>query len=256
MKAILSLKMVLVIAFLSNLVPIVSFSQVVNVERLRLKTDTTGLFGNAAVSLNIIENKKKILKTGGNLHLMLKKTKNVYLVISNINLIRAGDEDFVNNGFQHFRYNHLLTERFIIEAFTQAQFNELLKVKNRDLAGTGLRVKILKSKKINLYSGFLYMYEYEEIKGESIIHRDHRMSDYLSIGLYLNETFSFESTTYYQPLIKNFNDYRISSENTLGFIITKNLSFDLAFSILYDTRQPEDIPGTTYELTNSLRYNF
>jgi hypothetical protein len=171
-------------------------------------------------------------------------------------LIRAGDEDFVNNGFQHLRFNHLLTERFIIEAFTQAQFNELLKVKNRDLAGTGIRTKIVRSKKFNFYSGFLYMYEYEEIKGENIIHRDHRMSDYLAIGLYLNETFSFESTTYYQPLLKNFADYRISSENSLNFTITKDLQFHVAFSILYDTRQPEDVPGTAYELTNSLSYNF
>lgn len=255
MKAI-ALKTALFIAFLPTFFPILSFSQVVNIERLRLKADTTGLFGNAEVALNLIENKKKILKTGGNLHLMFKKTKNVYLVISNINLIRAGDEDFVNNGFQHFRYNHLLTGRFIIEAFTQAQFNELLKVKNRDLAGAGLRLKIVRSKKFNFYSGFLYMYEYEEIKGENIIHRDHRMSDYLAIGLYLNDNFGFESTTYYQPLLRNFNDYRVSSENTFNFMITKNLSFNLSFSILFDTRQPEEIPGTTYELTNSLSYIF
>lgn len=246
--------------FLLTIICILGFttvkSQVVNIERMRLKADTTGYFGSGAVTFNLIENKKRIMNLGGKLHLMHKRPKATYLLISNLNLIRAGEEDFVNNGFQHFRFNNNLNETFIFELFLQAQFNELLKVKNRDLAGTGIRIKLLDRSKIKVYSGLLYMYEYEEIKGENIINRNHRMSDYLAMSLYFNDIASFESTTYYQPRIKYIGDYRISSENSLGLHITKRLVYQTGFQILFDSRPPIDIPETSYSFHNSLKYNF
>lgn len=246
------------LVFLLVFISIISIanSQVVNIERLRLKADTTGFFGSGAVSFNIIENKKRIVNFGGNLHLMHKRPLTTYLLISNLDIIRAGSEDFVNNGFQHFRFNRNISKAFILEAFAQAQFNELLKVKNRDLIGAGLRTKIIKKDKISIFAGLLYMYEYEEIKGENIIYRDHRMSDYLAMSIYLSETASFESTTYYQPKFEFIGDYRISSENSLGLKITKHLSYQTSFRILYDSKPPVDIPEISYTYKNALKYSF
>ena len=231
-------------------------AQVVNIERLRLKADTLGYFGSGGISFNIIENNKRIVDLGGNLHLMHKRPKATYLLISNINVIRAGDEDFVNNGFQHFRFNHKLTNSFIFEAFAQAQFNELMKVKNRVLGGAGMRLKILNKTKLKTFSGFLYMYEYEEITGESSINRDHRMSNYLAMSIYFNDIVSFESTSYYQPKFKFIGDFRVSSENSLSLKITKNLSYQTTFQLLYDSRPPTEVPETSYSYHNSLKYSF
>ena len=101
------------------------------------------------------------------------------------------------------------------------------------------------------------MYEHEETLERSInILRDFRGSAYLSCSLYPTENLSIVSTTYYQPLIKQFSDFRISSEASLAFKIFENLAFRTSFSYNFDANPIANIPKTQYELTNGIIYSF
>ncbi len=101
------------------------------------------------------------------------------------------------------------------------------------------------------------MYEYEEASDNSIaILRDFRGSMYLSFSLYPLENLSIVSTTYYQPLIKQLSDFRVSNETSLALKIFDNLAFKTSFTFNFDTEPIVGIPETQYELTNGIIYTF
>jgi hypothetical protein len=100
------------------------------------------------------------------------------------------------------------------------------------------------------------MYEYEELVNPNVILRSHRLSSYFSFTLTPVENVSFISTTYVQPLLKDFADFRLHNENVLSLAITGNLSLDIRFQISYDAEPPEAVPNVIYKSVNGLTYQF
>jgi len=188
--------------------------------------------------------------------LQYKKKKHLFLVVSNINFIQAGGNDFENAGFQHLRYNYKINKWLTAEAFTQAQFNKMLNVDFRGLLGAGARFEIMDKKSFYLAAGSLYMYEFEEISEGNIYHRDHRISNYINLKYKLNKLLSFSNTTYFQPLISDMSDFRVSMQNKFSFKISDKLSYNLTYNLMTDTNPPIGIVETTYSFSNGLSYKF
>jgi hypothetical protein len=232
------------------------FGQVINIESKRFLNDSNGWVGKADINFAVIQNTQQILSLGNTIHLQYQKNRSRFLLLNDINFIKAGNSDLVNSGFQHFRYNYKINSFLTAEIFTQAQYNRILRLKLRYLAGAGPRFKLFKTKLLRMYLACLYMYEYEEIIGEPQAKRDHRLSSYLSFSLALGKTVDLASTTFYQPNINNFQDYRIANDSGLEISISKRLNFRTGFNLLYDTRQPEGIPNLVYQLKNGLSFKF
>lgn len=53
------------------------------------------------------------------------------LLINEIDLNRAGDQDFANDGFQHLRISYHLNKNFLIESFIQNQHDLVHNIENR-----------------------------------------------------------------------------------------------------------------------------
>jgi len=174
-------------------------------------------------------------------------------------LIRANKERFIDNGFGHLRMNLFVHDNIEFEIFSQAQFNNQIRLSFRGLLGSGFRFQIYESEKAKIFSGLSYMFEYDEIKftPESIsFFRDHRLNSYFSVRFQPNPTFSFSNTTYYQPILNDFTEVRLSSQTSLKFLISKKLSYTSTFSITNDTRVPDDVPNTYYSWRNGIRLDF
>lgn len=233
-----------------------TFGQVVNVESKRFLNDTNGFVGKIDFNFQITQNTQQIINFGNNLHLQYQKDRSRFLLLSDINFVKAGPTNFVNGGFQHFRYNYKIKNRLTWEAFVQSQYNPILRLDLRLLAGTGLRLKMVKNKTIRLYFATLYMYEHERISGETNQYNTHRLSSYATFSLNIGENADFTSTTFYQPNVQNFNDYRIANDSSFELVISKKLNFRTGFNLLYDTRQPIGIPNLVYTLRNGLSYKF
>jgi hypothetical protein len=231
------------------------FGQVINIESKRFLKDTNGLVGNIGANFSINQNTKQVISLGLNSHIQYHFNKHRILAISDLSFIKAGDNDFVNSGFQHLRYNYKLANRITWEAFVQAQYNKVLLLDRRYLYGTGPRFKILKEKNIRVYAASLYMYEYQSQNNDSLHRFNNRISAYITLSINFNKV-EFASTTFYQPNFANFNDYRIATDNNFDLEINNHLSFRVGFNLLYDTRQPFRIPATTYILKNGLSYRF
>ena len=232
-------------------------AQIVNVESLRRVSDTSKWSGSASLDVGLIKNTNSIFRITNRMRLQYNTDKNLYLFINDINLQQIEDNSFVNKGIQHLRYNRKITESIKLEGFAQSQYDAVSDIRFRGLLGVGPRFKLSKNKDFRFYLGTLLMYEYEEASNNSIaILRDFRGSMYLSFSLYPLENLSIVSTTYYQPLIKQLSDFRVSNETSLALKIFDNLAFKTSFTFNFDTEPIVGIPETQYELTNGIIYTF
>ena len=232
-------------------------AQIVNVESLRRATDTSKWAGSTSLDIGLIKNTRSIFKISNKIRLQYNTDRNLYLFINDVKLEKVEDNSFVNKGIQHIRYNRKITERFKLEAFVQSQYDAISDIRFRGLLGVGPRFKLSKSKDYRFYLGTLLMFEHEEASENNIqILRDFRASTYFSCSLYPLDNLSIVSTTYYQPLLKQFSDFRISNETSIAFKLLENLSYKTTFTYNFDKNPIVGIPKTQYELTNGLIYMF
>ena len=229
-------------------------AQIVNIEDRRSDfKDSIGWHEQLDLGFSWIENDKSIIQFDGGAQLEFLFDDRRLLSISKLRFVKAGKDNFVNEGFEHLRYNVKWTPWLIYETFGQIQYNEKLLLKLRGLLGTGMRLVVYQKQKQNLFVGLSYMFEYDEEAKNNIIHQDHRMSSYFSASININERVNINSTTYYQPLWTKLNDYRISSETKLAVDLAKHIKLVSGFSLNYDSRAPESAPDLVYALSTGIR---
>jgi len=230
-------------------------SQVINIESKRFLKDTNGFIGKADLNFNINQNINRVLYLGINIHSQYVHNQHRILAIGDLAFINAGTRDFVNSGYQHFRYNYKISRLLTWEAFVQAQYNRILLLDRRYLVGSGPRIKLIKKENFRVYTAALYMYEYQSQNNDSIEKYNNRISTYLTMSLGFKKV-EFTSTTFYQPNLSNFTDYRIANDSSFEILITNHFNFKIGLNLLYDTKQPIGIPDLTYILKNGLSYKF
>lgn len=235
------------------------FAQIVNIEDKRLALDTSGIAGRIDVSGNLTRNSREVLNLSSGLRLDWQREHSHWLLLGNYSLVRANSDRFLNRGFGHLRYGRQLRKRWYWESFGQLQYNEQLRIKLRALLGTGPRFQIAEAESWTLAAGTLYMYEYNEWNDGETLRRDHRLSTYLSLKYKQDNNWSFSSTSYYQPLLTKFGESRLSTVNTFQLQIRQGLSLTSIFSLTYDgllAANTENVPATTYQWRNGLRFSF
>lgn len=248
--------------------PLFSYTQVVNTEKLRLDEKEKGLFGEAGINLGLARNRAgQTVRLGSSARLELRRSNHRWMLLGAYNLTQFNDVDepgsapknFANNGFGHLRYNRNINDWLTWEAFSQAQYDRIQQIDLRLLAGTGPRLRLVASDSAQIYFGALYMFEHEESRNEfeepeafteRLILDDHRLSTYLSAGLQLTSYLTVNHVTYYQPNLSNLSDFRISSETTLSVKLTGRLSLRTYFQLIYDTEPLVPVPNVMYVLNN------
>lgn len=234
-----------------------SFGQIINIESKRIGETKDGWTGNINFNLKYTQNTSKIWEFGNKAAFQYKKKKNTYLFLTDLKVIRKNNDDLINNGYAHIRYNHHFKDSgpFSTEVFSQVQYNGVQKIRVRSLNGLGIRTKILGNDTINLNVGIASMYEYEE--STTLTYQNNiRGSSYISFNWDISQKVRFKTINYYQPLFNNFSDFRISNESSLSLVITEKLTFNTIFNLLYDTQPVEGIPNTITSISNGLRFKF
>ena len=234
-----------------------ALTQVINIEDQRIKTDTTGWAGSGEASVYLNKNNDFVLSFLTNLHIQYKTKKSLFLLLTDVASVSVNEQEhFVNSGFQHFRYNYKITDRFVWEAFVQGQYNEPLAIEWRLLSGTGPRYKVIGTDKFRLYLAALYMYEREKNTGVEFIQNNNRLSSYVSFTITPKENYSIVSTTYYQPKFDNFSDRRVSTSIDIKSYLTKKLYLKMNYNMLDDSVPADGVVQTIYELTAGLGLKF
>lgn len=235
-----------------------SHSQVVNVETLRKVTDSAKWTGSVSLNVSVVKNKNNIFKIANKAHIQYNNKKDLWLFVNDLNFEKLEGSSFVNKGTQHFRYNRRISEYIKLEAFLQGQYDAISEIDFRGLAGLGPRFKLYGNDNYRFYLGTLVMYEYEKASDivEDRTKKDIRGSAYFSFSLYPTDYLSIISTSYYQPKLKAFKDYRFSTDTSFLFKILETLAFKTTLTYNFDAFPVATIPKTQYELTNGLLYTF
>ena len=244
------------IFFVFSCLPFGIFSQIVNIEDQRQNAPEMGLSGQADFNFNINKNTTVLYQLGNRIQARYREDENLFLFFNEINLVKADGEDFVNGGFQHLRYNKIISEKFRWEAFTQSQYNGVQKIDWRYLLGAGPRFTLLNTDSLAINTGVLTMFEYEQLKEGLGSEATVRLSTYLSFKYDITKNMNLSSTTYYQPKVWNFKDYRISNETTFNIGLTNKLSLKVIYTLVYDSRPAFEVPETIYNLKNAISYKF
>ena len=239
--------------FINLVLPFIGCTQIVNIESLRkTEVDTIPLHYRIEASTALSKNTRSIFWINLGSDIQFHRGQHTWLSVTDLNFNRSGGETLLNEGFQHLRYNRDLSEAVGLEAFVQGQYNEAIKLRMRGLLGMGIRIDLVEDEKLQIKYGISYMYEYDEESEAGFIHRDHRMNNYLSMGLNLSNQATLSSTTYFQPVAFRFNDFRLSSQTALTLKISDRLRFQAAFALQYDSRNPSGVPPSIYRLTSGL----
>ena len=174
------------------------FGQIINVENKRLSNDKEGFVGTFDLGLNLIKNTAQILQFNNNVHLQYGKENHTYLLLNDISFVqKEGEEDWLNKGYQHFRYIYQ-NKKLGFEGFIQHQYDKAQKIQFRMLMGAGARWQLVKNDSLQFAMGFSTMNEYENpVDADPFVQI--RLSHYLSFAFQVNENISLSTTNYYQP---------------------------------------------------------
>jgi hypothetical protein len=245
--------LLLLISFLST------HGQIVNVENSRLHSDTTGWMGGAGASVNLNKNAVQVL--GINLESQVQykapSQKSIWLLLGNYSFLKAGKDKLVSQGFVHLRYNYKVNNWLRWEVFGQYQNNPVLFIDHRFLLGTGPRFRLYRQNKTRLYAASLLMLEDEkELTNPVFKHTDLRNSSYVSLSLIPNGQLELVNTFFYQPLLKDFSDYRFLNQLSVKVKAGKHISLGVKFNYLNDSKPAGTAPSTTYTLATGFDYDF
>lgn len=233
-------------------------AQLVNVEKSR-KEAKPGFQGHVDMNLALNQNTRRIFETGTSAHIQYHRNRHTVLILNNLNFMRVEEDDLINNGFQHLRYNYTLGQGFVtIEALTQHQYNSIRLLQRRFLVGGGPRFRMLETDYLGVYLAPLVILEDEKFNDAAKTRTEKFKGNFILAVTYdLDERINFSHTTYYQPHFAAFSEFRLSSDSGLEFLFwEKKFSFIVTFSLAYDSHPLEDIPNMFYTLRNGIKYSF
>jgi hypothetical protein len=233
-------------------------AQVINVEGIRNPADSARFIGKASLGLELTKNVNKGFNLSSDLTLQYSFKKNTFLFLNKFEFNETNGERLTNKNVQHLRYNYRFHQKVAFESFVQFQMDQVSSINHRTLVGLGTRYKIDQSKKNTFYLGTLIMYEQENSVGVNgdVIEKNMRGDFYFSFSLRPKKAIAITSTTYYQPKINVFKDYRISSETSFILTFFKSVDLTTTFSYQFDTFPVFGIPKEQYKLENGITFSF
>ena len=178
------------------------------------------------------------------------------MFVGSYDIFKADKDNLLDKSFQHIRFNRKMNKKLIGEVFVQNQYNRKLSVASRQLVGLGPRVSLLEKDKVNCNLATLIMHEHEIISDTALVNDDFRLSTYVSAEILVSKSAQLIHTTYWQPAVLNFGDFRISSQTNIQLKITKALNYRLTYKVLYDSFPAPEVPNLSYSLLNEILYKF
>ncbi len=186
-----------------------------------------------------------------------------FFLVGNYEFQEAKEEKIVNKGFAHLRSIITLTPALFLEFFLQKEFNQFILLEDRNLAGSGLRLDVIKlfssseDSLMEIYWGSGLMFENERynipVSPETNLFRS---TNYLTIKWQITNNFSFTTINYFQFDVKRLHDYRFLSDAGFNFSITEDLAFNSLLSWRYDNEPVEGVKKYDVEVTNGITFSF
>ena len=187
-----------------------------------------------------------------------KHSKHSLLLMGSSERGKLEGNTYLESDFIHGRYRYTILSYLDWGLFLQKDRNRFRGLNDRRVVGTGPRFSFL-FKDLKMYWGIFYMFEKEEYLPEVIVDRElenNRISTFFSFKWNYSNTFTVYSTSYFQPLIEDTNDFRLL--NNSGFLvkINENLDYNFKINYIYDSHPPVEFSYDDRTMHHGFNLNF
>lgn len=234
---------------------------IVSMEDIHLGKPPAGFNGSFDLDLSDESGNTEQKGAAVGLKLQWSKDRVIDFILMNYEYGEATGVKNKNKGFAHFRHIIQRDDQLAVEAFSQASSNEFTNLTLRALLGGGLRLTLgeINDKKAFLL-GLGAFYEYEKIDtiypDESETTDTIRGNTYLVIKYHFNDFVSLVSSSYYQPSLNDFSDFRLIEDFSLVSKLNDSLSLKVGLDIAHDSEPPRDIKKTDTALMVGISLSF
>lgn len=146
-------------------------------------------------------------------------------------------------------------DRFMLEMFTQHEFDQFRKLDVRFLLGAGPAIHVLHGEEYDLMFGSAYMFEYLDFTFPSQ-EFNHRWSNYLQLKLKANDRLKFDGVTFIQVKFNDFTDVLCMWSIAMTTRATKWLSVQFSVGFNIDSRPPAGAKGFGVQTGSALVMEF
>lgn len=218
----------------------------VNMERFRRDSEKAGLEGSADFDLTVMTGNSDFQLLGLGSRINYNWGRSYSFLVLNGGIGWNKGERFMDNAMVHLRHVITLNSRLQNEWFLQFDQNHKRKLEARKVFGVGVRAKVMTAKTLKMRSGIAWMYEQERynLADEEWHPRQttsHRLSSYLTLESHAANNFSLLNVTYFQPLLSDWYDYRLLSENAMTIALSRHLDLKLSFTLRFDSKPPREV---------------
>jgi hypothetical protein len=193
---------------------------------------------------------------------------NVLISTNAYSLFRTGSKNLINGGFSHLRFRMHIHRKIQPEFYGQYQLDNIRGMKERLLAGSNLRYKIVENQKAAVFAALGAMYEFEKWdysgirpdatpKPDTVRNHFIKLNSYISYRQKFNEQVNMNFIFYFQSRPdRYFIVPRVSAEAHFNFKVSKHISFAFHANLYYDAAPPVPIYNLYYTFVNRLVFTF
>lgn len=199
-------------------------------------------------------------RLGANLAAGVRHKKGVHLT----SLHASGDiaeafGDIVSRrAFVNARHQWMFEEPVSAVGFVQVDHNAFRGILMRDLVGAGFDFRLFRGDWYEAHLGVTAMGEYQ-VHGDGFVDEDAglhaRMSDYFTVAI-KSESVVLASTTFYQPRLDVWTNWRMLQELSFTIDISKHLDWNVLAKLERDSNPPTGVEKLDLAVTSGLVLGF
>ena len=233
------------------------YSQIINIESLRLEKSSKLITGELDFSLSLSRSNFTLLNLKTSSYLQFNFPFGTLLTIGNFSLLLQDKEELAHKTIAHLRYNHHLRYGFSLETYVQVQYDVIRSLEKRTLWGWGARWHPIKNRYTKWALGGGGFSENEKIKKESHSTSTFRLSYYLAGNILLSRGTKINLISYFQPVADlKKNDWRLSGTLSIHQYINRFIFIQTTFDMAYDSTPPINIKKLSYDWFNGISIQF
>nr|NQU92078.1 DUF481 domain-containing protein [Bacteroidota bacterium] len=237
----------------------------VNTERFRKYYDKEGFIFNVSTNFTLKAGNSEYGAISGLGRIDYNGRNLDHFLVVDMEYKSSGKEKITNNGFVHLRSMWNFRERTNWEFFIQREYDEFVNLKSRNLAGTAIKYRLIghTSKKdsatsfdMNVSLGLMFENEDYNLEPDNVIENLIRSTNFISFDWLMDKRLNFTGVLYYQPALRDFNDFRVAAETTFEFSIFERLYFVFGVRYKYNNKPITDVKPFDLTVKNGLRFAF
>ena len=253
------------------------FTQILNVEKTRIKGDSANYFvGSVGVDFNI--NNRNLDAQGDAIYFIgLNASSDAgylseyhsFFLLTQFQYNATSEQEINSTGYGHFRVTFLRKRPLAYESFAQVQYDRGRGMTFRRLVGGGIRKRVYQEENSSLHVGTGIMYEQEtwevpearvvEGEGNEVSLGLWKSTSYLSSRAALNRFISLNVIAYFQTGYDDEADFfrhRFSLDANIITTITSRLAFRTTAGLAYENHPVVPITKLVYSVTNGIQLSF